>query len=94
MKFWLDIPNYVGSKAREGKLEKAEITPSRGKGEKGEKKLFDSSCSWFIKQHRLKNSCKWDILSAYLYILDRIDDPHVGKNVGVLLLLILFSFFA
>ena len=34
MKLWLDIPNYVGSRAREGKLEKAEVTPSRGKGEK------------------------------------------------------------
>ena len=40
MKFWLDNPNYVGSKAREGKLEKAEVTLSRGKGEKGEKRSF------------------------------------------------------
>ena len=31
MKFWLDIPNYIGSKAREGKLKKADVTPSRGK---------------------------------------------------------------
>ena len=54
---------------------------------------LDFSCFWFIRQRRLKNFCKWDILSAYLYILDKIDDPHVGKNVGILLLLILFSFF-
>ena len=39
MKFWLDIPNYIGSKAREGKLKKADVTPSRGKGEKGEKQI-------------------------------------------------------
>ncbi|XP_075253142.1 uncharacterized protein LOC142344942 [Convolutriloba macropyga] len=35
MKFWLDIPNYLNSKAKEGKLEKAEVTPSRGNSEKG-----------------------------------------------------------
>ena len=40
MKFWLDIPNYVRSKAREGKLEKTEVTLSRGKGEKCEERLF------------------------------------------------------
>ena len=38
MKFWLDISNYVGSKAREGKLEKAEVTTSRERSEKGEKR--------------------------------------------------------
>ena len=97
MKFWLNIPNYVGSKAREGKLEKAEVTLSRAKIEKGAQKvkkdLFDLICFWFTKQRHLKKFCKWDNLSAYLYILDRIDDPHVGKDVVALLPLILFSFF-
>ena len=41
MKFWLDIPNYSDSKAKEGKLEKAEVTPSRGNSEKGEKRSFE-----------------------------------------------------
>ena len=58
MKFWLNIPNYVGSKAREGKLEKAEATLSRAKIEKGSQKvkkdLFVLSCFLFTKQRHLK----------------------------------------
>ena len=53
MKSWLDVLIYVSSKASECKLEKAEVTPSRGKGERG-KDRFDSSCFWFIEQRRLK----------------------------------------